>query len=209
MNSIVYLNTTNKNDTPDEIPYHNYALDTRFNPVDVDPPMRDFGYKPQYRVSLPAEEEPIEIPAEEIKYSNRSDFVRDLTRAYETALTNAGISTDYAKYLVAQDALESNYGKSYTGRYNYGNITVGSDKTASYTEGADTDEKGNRITQKFRNYDSLEDYANAKIALLNGSRYKAFTGNKSAQDFYTRVKQSGYATDPDYVKKLLAVYNSI
>lgn len=207
MNSIRYLNTTNKNDIQDEVPYHNYVLDTRFNPVDVEIPEGDWGYKPQYRVSEPVEEEtPV---AEEVKYSNRSDFVRDLTNAYVSALTKAGISTDYAKYLVAQDALESNYGKSYAGKYNYGNITVGSDKTASYTEGADSDGNGNRITQKFRNYDSLEDYANAKIALLNGSRYKAFTGNKSAQDFYTRVKNAGYATDPNYVKKLLAVYNSI
>ncbi len=209
MNSIVYLNTVNKQETEDEVPYHNYDLDTRFNPVSVDVPEGMFGYQPQYRLPVDEVEEPISMSADEVKYSNRSDFVRDLTNAYASALTKAGISTDYAKYLVAQDALESNYGKSYAGRYNYGNITVGSDTTASYTEGADHDANGNPITQRFRNYDSMEDYANAKIALLNGSRYRAFTGNKTAQDFYTRVKNAGYATDPDYVKKLLAVYNSI
>ena len=209
MNSIVYLNTINKQETADEVPYHNYDLDTRFNPVSVDVPEGMFGYRPQYRLPADEVEEPISMSADEVKYSDRADFVRDLTNAYASALTKAGISTDYAKYLVAQDALESNYGKSYTGRYNYGNITVGSDKTASYTEGADHDANGNPITQKFRNYDSVEDFANAKIALLNGSRYRAFAGNRSAQDFYTRVKNAGYATDPDYVKKLLAVYNSI
>ena len=41
-------------------------------------------------------------------YTNSQDFVRDMTAAYTKALTAKGISTDYAKMLVAQDALESN-----------------------------------------------------------------------------------------------------
>ena len=41
-------------------------------------------------------------------YTNPQDFVRDMTAAYTKALTAKGISTDYAKMLVAQDALESN-----------------------------------------------------------------------------------------------------
>ena len=41
-------------------------------------------------------------------YTNPQDFVKDMTEAYTKALTARGISTDYAKMLVAQDALESN-----------------------------------------------------------------------------------------------------
>ena len=41
-------------------------------------------------------------------YTNPQDFVKDMTEAYTKALTARGISVDYAKMLVAQDALESN-----------------------------------------------------------------------------------------------------
>ena len=41
-------------------------------------------------------------------YTNQQDFVEDMTAAYTKALAARGISTDYAKMLVAQDALESN-----------------------------------------------------------------------------------------------------
>ena len=41
-------------------------------------------------------------------YTNQRDFVEDMTAAYTKALAARGISTDYAKMLVAQDALESN-----------------------------------------------------------------------------------------------------
>lgn len=40
-------------------------------------------------------------------YENRSDFVLDLSKAYTAELKRRGIDTKYAKYLIAQDALES------------------------------------------------------------------------------------------------------
>ena len=59
---------------------------------------------------------------------------------------------------------------------------------------------------RFRKFNSLEDYANYKINLLNGKRYRAFTGDPS--QFYYRVKAGGYATDPKYVEKLMKIYNN-
>lgn len=41
------------------------------------------------------------------KYTDRNEFVKDLTEAYTKALKARGIDTAYAKMLVAQDALES------------------------------------------------------------------------------------------------------
>jgi hypothetical protein len=40
-------------------------------------------------------------------YSNKKEFKADLKAAYEKELQVRGISTDYADYMVAQDALES------------------------------------------------------------------------------------------------------
>lgn len=142
-------------------------------------------------------------------YTNPQDFVRDMTAAYTKALTAKGISTDYAKMLVAQDALESNWGKSSLSKdFNFGGIKAveGTPFVEKETKEHDS-EKGMYTTKaKFRKFNSLDDYANYKINLLNGKRYQAFIGDPS--QFYDRVKAGGYATDPNYVEKLTKIYNS-
>ena len=142
-------------------------------------------------------------------YTNPQDFVRDMTAAYTKALTAKGISTDYAKMLVAQDALESNWGKSSLSKdFNFGGIKAveGTPFVEKETKEHDS-EKGMYTTKaKFRKFNSLDDYANYKINLLNGKRYQAFIGDPS--QFYDRVKAGGYATDPNYVEKLTKIYNN-
>ena len=142
------------------------------------------------------------------RYTDRKEFVKDLTDAYTKALKARGIDTAYAKMLVAQDALESGWGKYYRGNYNFGNITVPKGSDASYTLGKDHDANGNEITQKFRNYNSLDEWVGAKIDLLAGQRYQAFTRDASPAAFYDRIKRGGYAVDKEYVNKMLRVYNS-
>ena len=142
-------------------------------------------------------------------YTNPQDFVRDMTAAYTKALTAKGISADYAKMLVAQDALESNWGKSSLSKdFNFGGIKAveGTPFVEKETKEHDS-EKGMYTTKaKFRKFNSLDDYANYKINLLNGKRYQAFIGDPS--QFYNRVKAGGYATDPNYVEKLTKIYNN-
>ena len=143
-------------------------------------------------------------------YTNPQDFVRDMTAAYTKVLTAKGISTDYAKMLVAQDALESNWGKSSLSKdFNFGGIKAveGTPFVEKETKEHDS-EKGMYTTKaKFRKFNSLDDYANYKINLLNGKRYQAFIGDPS--QFYDRVKAGGYATDPNYVEKLTKIYNNL
>lgn len=142
------------------------------------------------------------------RYTDRNEFVKDLTDAYTKALKARGIDTAYAKMLVAQDALETGWGKHYRGNYNFGNIIVPEGSNASYTLGKDHDTNGNEITQRFRNYNSLDEWVNAKIDLLSSRRYQAFTGDASPAAFYDRVKRGGYAVDKEYANKMLRVYNS-
>ena len=142
-------------------------------------------------------------------YTNQRDFVEDMTAAYTKALAARGISTDYAKMLVAQDALESNWGKSSLVKdFNFGGIKAVNGtpfvekETKEYSAG-----KGMHKTKsKFRKFNSLDEYVNYKISLLSGKRYQAFTGDPT--QFYHRIKAGGYATDPNYVEKLLNIYNS-
>ena len=142
-------------------------------------------------------------------YTNQRDFVEDMTAAYTKALAARGISTDYAKMLVAQDALESNWGRSSLVKdFNFGGIKAvrGTPFVEKETKEYDSKKGMYRTKSKFRKFNSLDDYVNYKIDLLSGKRYQAFTGDPSK--FYSRVKAGGYATDPDYVAKLTNVYNS-
>ena len=142
-------------------------------------------------------------------YTNQRDFVEDMTAAYTKALAARGISTDYAKMLVAQDALESNWGKSSLAKdFNFGGIKAVNGtpfvekETKEYSAG-----KGMHKTKsKFRKFNSLDEYVNYKISLLSGKRYQAFTGDPT--QFYHRIKAGGYATDPNYVAKLTNIYNN-
>ena len=63
------------------------------------------------------------------------------------------------------------------------------------------------INDSFRDFDSIEDYANYKVDLLNNNRYKAFSGDIS--EFASRVHKGGYATDPNYTNALNNVIASI
>ena len=142
-------------------------------------------------------------------YTNPQDFVRDMTAAYTKALTAKGISTDYAKMLVAQDALESNWGKSSLSKdFNFGGIKAVEGTPFVEKETKEYDSKKGMYTTKakFRKFNSLDDYANYSINLLNGKRYQAFAGDPS--QFYVRVKAGGYATDPNYIEKLTKIYNN-
>lgn len=142
-------------------------------------------------------------------YTNQQDFIEDMTAAYTKALAARGISTDYAKMLVAQDALESNWGKSSLAKdFNFGGIKAVNGtpfvekETKEYSAG-----KGMHKTKsKFRKFNSLDEYVNYKISLLSGKRYQAFTGDLT--QFYHRIKAGGYATDPNYVAKLTNIYNN-
>ena len=142
-------------------------------------------------------------------YNNPQDFVEDMTAAYTKALASKGINTGYAKMLVAQDALESNWGKSSLAKdFNFGGIKAvkGTPFVKKETEEYDSKKEMRTIKTKFRKFDSLDDYVNYKINLLNGKKYQAFIGDPS--QFYYRIKAGGYATDPNYVAKLTNIYNS-
>ena len=142
-------------------------------------------------------------------YTNQRDFVEDMTAAYTKALTARGISTDYAKMLVAQDALESNWGKSSLVKdFNFGGIKAvnGTPFVEKETKEYSSKNGMHKTKSKFRKFNSLDEYVNYKIDLLNGKRYQAFTGDPT--QFYHRIKAGGYATDPNYVAKLTNIYNN-
>ena len=64
------------------------------------------------------------------------------------------------------------------------------------------------ITDSFRAYDtpleSVEDYFN----LISNNRYKASLTQTTVRDCITKIKEGGYATDPNYVNTICNFYNN-
>ena len=137
-----------------------------------------------------------------VNIKSKDEFIKTMTPAFENALKAKGLDTKYAKYLVAQSALESNWGKSQSGKFNFGGIkgkgTIR--KTREVING-----KSIHINDSFRDFKDINDYANYHVSLLNNKRYQAFSGG----DFIDRVVKGGYATDPNYKRALSNVYNQI
>ena len=137
-------------------------------------------------------------------FSSKDDFKNTMLPIYENVLLSKGLDPKFAKSLVAQDGLESAWGSKPSGDNNFGGIKgKGSEMiTREVINGKDV-----YIKDSFRNFASLEDYAEHKVNLLNSKRYKAFDGG--LEDFSRRVSAGGYATDPRYKEVLDKVIRNV
>lgn len=140
--------------------------------------------------------------------SRRNQWVSDMTASYK----RQGLNDNAIKNLIAKNALESGWGRSAQGDYNFGNITTGKNWSGRFVQGKDSDANGNKISQKFRAYDSMDDYVKDEIQFLT----KLYDFNQD-DDFDTFIgklqgNNSGkrrYAEDRQYSNKVKQVYNSI
>lgn len=92
----------------------------------------------------------------------KKQWIDDMTAAYK----RAGLSDNAIRNLIIKNAIESGWGNTAQGSYNFGNITPGKYWKGKYVNGRDTDGKGNPIKQKFRAYDSLDEYVADEIQFL-------------------------------------------
>lgn len=142
-------------------------------------------------------------------YTNKKQWSTELINAYK----KAGITNDNAiRMLLAQDALESSWGKSAQGKYNFGNLTTGSSWKGDYVTGNDKNAKGEAIKQKFRSYNSMDEYAADKVQFLK--RLYDFDENDDINKFVAKLTGSNkgkrrYAEATNYAKVLTGVYNGI
>ena len=141
-------------------------------------------------------------------YKDKSKWAADLTNAYK----RAGITNDNAiRMLVSQDALESAWGRSAQGKFNFGNLTTGAKWQGDYVTGNDHDAAGNPIKQKFRSYNSMDEYAADKVQFLK--RLYDFEENDDINKFVAKLTGSNkgkrrYAEATNYANTLKKVYNS-
>lgn len=136
------------------------------------------------------------------KFASNKDFAITMISVYKKALQERGLDPNFAYMLTAQDAQESGWGKKPIGTYNYGNITT---SKGSYKQHSD----GN----KYKNYNSLEEFVNAKIDTLLKDRYKFFTTFSPSSSVSTAMQvlaNRGYAPgNTTYGKDVFGTYNTL
>lgn len=208
-------------------PFSEYNFNTVYDkpealvvPVKDEAPVEEVINKPESLIITPVTNRPIASKPVTNKpvtanstwkspYTNRKQWSTELIDAYK----KAGITNDNAiRMLLAQDALESSWGKSAQGKYNFGNLTTGSSWKGDYVTGNDKNAKGEAIKQKFRSYNSMDEYAADKIQFLK--RLYDFDENDDINKFVAKLTGSNkgkrrYAEATNYAKVLTGVYNGI
>ena len=207
-------------------PFSEYNYNTTYDkpealvvPVKDEAPVEEVINKPESLIITPVTNRPIASKSVTNKpvtanstwkspYTNRRQWSTELINAYK----KAGITNDNAiRMLLAQDALESSWGKSAQGKYNFGNLTTGSSWKGDYVTGNDKNAKGEAIKQKFRSYNSMDEYAADKIQFLK--RLYDFDENDDINKFVAKLTGSNkgkrrYAEAKEYANSLRGVYNS-
>ena len=140
--------------------------------------------------------------------TRRNQWISDMTASYK----RAGLNDNAIKNLIAKNALESGWGKSALGDYYFGNITTGSSWTGRFVQGKDHDANGKKISQRFRAYDSIDDYVKDEIQFL--TNLYEFNQDDDFDTFIGKLqggnsKKRRYAEDKQYSDKVRSVYNSI
>ncbi len=143
-------------------------------------------------------------------FSSQDEFVATMLPMAKAAAARIGIDP---KYLVAQAALETGWGKSVmraedgSSSHNLFGIKAGQSWqggqaraiTSEFRDGAMVKE-----TAQFRSYDSYQDSFHDLVTLLQSNdRYKDVV--KSAdnpEQFVRELQKAGYATDPAYASKI-------
>ena len=109
--------------------------------------------------------------------------------------------------VLAQFALETDWGrKVIPGTNNLGNIKALGGWKGKTVRAYDKREKSN---DPYRVYASVEDFADDYIKVVKHRRYKNVIGSKSSNEFFSRLKNAGYATDPNYVNSGVKTANGI
>ncbi|WP_336938407.1 glycoside hydrolase family 73 protein [Acinetobacter modestus] len=110
--------------------------------------------------------------------------------------------------ILSQFAKETDWGNSVIdGTNNLGNIKANKGWTGKTIKAYDKIEKSH---DAYKVYKSPEDFADDYIKLIGKTdRYKGVIGSQTAEDFYSNLKKSGYATDKNYVQDGIETAKSV
>lgn len=149
----------------------------------------------------------------------RDGFVQHFSGTAERVAQESGIP---ASFMLGQAGHETGWGKSEikhkdgSNSFNLFGIKAGKGWTGKVAEITTTEYingKAQKVTAKFRAYDSYEDSFRdyARLIKENPRYEKAETvaQSGSAMAYASALQKAGYATDPEYAKKLSGAINSV
>jgi hypothetical protein len=132
----------------------------------------------------------------------QQQWMQELWQYAQAASQKTGVDP---RLIMAQAALETGYGKSAPNNNYFGIKGPGEgQKTLEFINGRMTP-----TTASFRTYKDPEESFNAYANFLMGDRYAGVRGAKGLAAQVEALGKSGYATDPDYAKKILAIAQGI
>lgn len=140
------------------------------------------------------------------------NFIARVLPAAAVAWQHYGVN---AVGMLAQSALETGWGKSAPGNMYFG-IKAGSNwtgKTQTLYTTEYVDGKAVKVPQVFRAYatptESFEDYARLITSLTRYSQALNYPGYNQTDNYLSAIVAGGYATDPNYLNKVVSIANSI
>lgn len=161
----------------------------------------------------PAHAKPPLMPGDQLRLATsqatlkpRHRFMQEMRDAALTVQRKTGLP---APVILAQAALESNWGRSAIGTYNVfgikGEGSKGSIKvpTKEYING-----KAIRTFAKFAHFASFEEAFEAYAKLIHNGKHHRAIAAKSDPVAFARALQGTYATDPKYASKLISIMRS-
>ena len=147
-----------------------------------------------------------------MEYSSVADSITADNEGFIDQVKPGAISA-YKKHNIlpsltlAQAILESNWGKSAPGNMLFGikwTENCGYDRQLLWTREY-VDGEWIRVQAYFRKYDSYEESILDHSKLLLASRYSRVLAAEDYKEACRAVWEAGYATDPDYPKKLISL----
>ncbi|KTT38610.1 flagellar rod assembly protein FlgJ [Pseudomonas oryzihabitans] len=146
------------------------------------------------------------------RFRTRQEFVDTMMPMAEAAAKRLGVDP---KYLVAQAALETGWGKHMVKQADGSNSNnLFGIKSHGWDGGSATavtqefvNGKAVKESEKFRTYDSFADSFHDYVNFLQSNdRYdKALSTNGNSERFMQGLQQAGYATDPQYARKVIQI----
>ncbi|MGL4319089.1 MAG: flagellar assembly peptidoglycan hydrolase FlgJ [Pseudomonas sp.] len=146
-------------------------------------------------------------------FSSAEDFVATMLPMAEEAAKKIGVD---ARYLVAQAALETGWGKSIiqqadgSSSHNLFGIKAHGGWEGESARVLTTEYNGGKAVKEaasFRTYDSFQQSFNDYVSFLQGNgRYQeALDATDNPERFVRELQEAGYATDPQYARKIAQI----
>ncbi|MDD2112422.1 flagellar assembly peptidoglycan hydrolase FlgJ [Pseudomonas asiatica] len=146
-------------------------------------------------------------------FADSDEFVATMLPMAEQAAKRIGIDP---RYLVAQAALETGWGKSVmrntdgSSSHNLFGIKATGNWQGEQARAITSEFRDGQFvkeTAAFRSYDSYQDSFHDLVSLLqSNSRYQdALNSADNPEQFARELQKAGYATDPGYAKKIISI----